>query len=216
MAKARPRTPLSKERVLRAAVALADAGGLEALSMRRLAKELGVEAMSLYNHVANKDEIVDGIIDLVMAEIELPSGDVDWKTAMRRSAISERDVLVRHRWASTTRMTRQSGGPGQFRKSDWTLRTLREAGFSPHLIYHAFHFLEAYIVGATVQQLNFPYSGDEVKELATTFLAQFPVDEYPDLAEHIREHLGPHDGESGFELGLDLILDGLERMRDGA
>ena len=214
MAKARPRTPLSKERVLRAAVALADEGGLEALSMRRLAKELGVEAMSLYNHVANKDEIVDGIIDLVMAEIELPSGDVDWKTAMRRSAISEREVLLRHPWASTTRMARQSGGPGQFRRSDWTLRTLREAGFSTHLVYHAFHFLEAYVLGATVQQLNFQYSGEEVKELATNFLAQFPVDEYPDLAEHIREHLGPHEGESGFEMGLDLILDGLERMRD--
>ena len=209
------RTPLSKERVLQAAIELADEGGIEALSMRRLAKELGVEAMSLYNHVANKDEILDGIVDAVFSEIELPSDGADWKSAMRRSAISERDVLLRHRWASSLRMSRQSGGPAQLRRSDWTLRTLREAGFAKELIYHAFHFLEAYIVGATVQQLNFPYSSEEIAGLAETFLQQLPAGEYPDFVEHVRQHMEPHPGdEGGFELGLDLILDGLERARD--
>ena len=155
---AAPRTPLSKERVLRAAIVLADEGGIEALSMRRLARELGVEAMSLYNHVANKDEILAGIIDLVASEIALPS-DGDWKSAIRRSAISARDVRLRHRWASGLSMSRQSGGPAQLRHSDWMLRTLREAGFSKDLVYHAFHILEAYVLGSTVQQLNFPYKG---------------------------------------------------------
>jgi AcrR family transcriptional regulator len=201
--------------VLQAAIALADEGGIEAVSMRRLARELGVEAMSLYNHVANKNEILDGIVDVVVSEIELPSDGTDWKSAMRRSAISERDVLLRHRWASSLRMSRREGGPAQLQRSDWTLRTLREAGFEQELIYHAFHFLEAYIVGATVQQLNFPYSGDELAGMAATFLQQLPADEYPDLVEHIRQHLEPHPGdEGGFELGLDLILDGLERARD--
>ena len=125
-----PRTPLSKERVLHAAIELADAEGIDALSMRRLAKELGVEAMSLYNHVANKDEILAGILDLVASEFELPSDTGDWKTAMRRHAISSRDALLRHRWATSLWMSAQGGGTARLRNSDWMLRTLREAGFS--------------------------------------------------------------------------------------
>lgn len=198
---------------MRAAIDLADAEGIEALSMRRLAKELGVEAMSLYNHVANKDEILNGIIDLVAGEFELPSDERDWKSAMRRNAISARDVLLRHRWATGLWMS-QGGGPARLRNSDWMLRTLREAGFSMDLIYHAFHILESYILGYTLQQLNFPYKGEELAGLAATFLQQIPVDEYPDLVEHIRQHLEPHDEETGgFEMGLDLILDGLDRAR---
>ena len=127
---AAPRAPLTKERVLRAAIELADAGGVEALSMRRLAKELGVEAMSLYNHVANKDAILDGIIDAVVSEIELPPAGDDWKAAIRQSAISARNVFVRHRWANNLQMSRQSAGPARLRHMDWMLRTLREAGFS--------------------------------------------------------------------------------------
>jgi AcrR family transcriptional regulator len=209
------RVPLSRERVLRAAVALADEGGIEALSMRRLAKELGVEAMSLYNHVANKDEILDGLIDLVVGEIELPSDGGDWKTAMRRAAISTRDVLLRHPWASKLWMTRQSGGPARLRHGDWLLRTLREARLSKDAIYHAFHFLEAYVLGYAGLQLSFPYTGEELAGLATTFLQQLPADEYPDLVDHIKQHLEPRDADQGgFEMGLDLILDGLERLRD--
>ncbi len=210
---AAPRIPLSKERVLHAALELADAEGIEALSMRRLAKELGVEAMSLYNHVANKGEILAGIIDLVAGEFDLPSDESDWKTAMRRNAISSRDVLLRHRWATSIWMT-QGGGPARLRNGDWMLRTLREAGFSPELIYHAFHILESYVLGYTLQQLNFPYKGEELAGLAADFLKQIPVEDYPDLVEHIHQHIEPHDEEtSGFELGLDLILDGLDRGR---
>jgi AcrR family transcriptional regulator len=208
-----PRTPLSKERVLRAALELADAEGIEALSMRRLAKELGVEAMSLYNHVANKGEILAGIIDLVASEFDLPADESDWKVAMRRHAISSRDVLLRHRWATSIWMT-QGGGPARLRNGDWMLRKLREAGFSPDLIYHAFHILESYVLGYTLQQLNFPYKGEELAGLAADFLQQIPVEDYPDLVEHIHQHLEPHDEKtSGFEMGLDLILDGLDRAR---
>jgi AcrR family transcriptional regulator len=208
---------LSKERVLRAAIVLADAGGIDALSMRRLAKELGVEAMSLYNHVANKDEILDGIIDVVVSEIDLPSDGADWKTAMRQSAISARDVFLRHPWACSLWMSRQGGGPARLRHGDWMLRTLREARFSKDLIYHAFHILESHILGFTVQQLNFPYKGEGLAGMAATFLQQLPADEYRDLTEHILQHLEPRDGdEGGFEFGLDLILDGLETVRDAA
>ena len=213
-ARAEPRTPLSKERLLNAAIVLADEGGIEALSMRRLAKELGVEAMSLYNHVANKDEILAGILDLVTSEIDLPSDGADWKTAIRLSAISARDVYLRHRWACSLSMSRQSGGPAGLRRADWMLRTLREAGLSNDLIYHAFHIVQSHILGFTLQQLNFPYKGEELAGLAATFLDQFPADEYPDLVEHVTQHLEPrHGDEGGFELGLDLILDGLERLR---
>lgn len=213
-ASAAPRAPLSKERVLRAAVELADAGGLDALSMRRLARELGVEAMSLYHHVANKDEILAGMIELVVGEIELPD-EVDWKVAVRRSAISYRDALRRHPWASGLMLSRQSGGPAQLRRTDWLLRTLREAGLSRELVYHALHVLDAYVLGATVQHESFPYRGEELAALVTAFLEQLPAEVYPDLAEHVRQHLDPPPGaEGGFELGLDLILTGFERLRD--
>jgi AcrR family transcriptional regulator len=201
--------------VLRAAITLADDGGIEALSMRRLAKELGVEAMSLYNHVANKDEILDGIVDVVTSEIDLPSDGVDWKTAIRQSTISARDVYLRHRWASSLSMSRQSGGPARLRHGDWTLRTLREAGFSKDVIYQAFHILDAYVLGFTGLQLSFPYKGEELAGMAASFLQTLPADEYPDLVEHIMLHIDPdHTHEGGFELGLDLILDSLDRLRD--
>ena len=206
-----PRIPLSKERVLRAAIAFADEQGIEALSMRKLAKELGVEAMSLYKHVANKDEILAGVLDLVASEIELPEGP-DWRTALRRNAISTRDVFVRHRWAGRLWMSQQSGGPERLRLANWMLKTLREAGFSGDLIYHAFHILEAHILGFTVMQLSFPYKGEELAGMTDSFLARIG-DDYPDLVEHVRGHLDPPQGEGGFELGLDLLLDGFERAR---
>jgi AcrR family transcriptional regulator len=220
---ARPRTsrarrkPLSRERVLRAAIELADADGLEALSMRKLARELGVEAMSLYNHVANKDAILDGIVEVVAAEAELPADETEWKSAIRQSAIATRDMFVRHPWASGLWMSRQGGGTTRLQRADWLLRTFREAGLSEELTFHAYHVVESHILGFTVQQLNFPYQGAELEERASRFLARFPVDEFPDFAEHVQQHLEPREGdEGGFELGLDLILDGLERLRDAA
>jgi len=209
------RTPLSRDRVIDAALGLVDEGGIEALSMRKLARELGVEAMSLYNHVANKDAILDGIVEVVAAEAELPPDGTEWKGAIRQSAIATRDMLVRHPWASGLWMSRQGGGTARLRRADWLLRTFREAGLSEELTFHAYHVVESHILGFTVQQLNFPYRGAELEERASRFLARFPVDEFPDFAEHVQQHLEPYEGdEGGFELGLDLILDGLERLRD--
>jgi AcrR family transcriptional regulator len=216
MAKTTPRrrTPLSRERILRAAVTLADEHGIDALTMRRLASELGVEAMSLYNHVENKDDLLAGILGLVASEVELPEDGDDWKLAIRRHAISDRDTSLRHPWANPLGRSRRSGGAAQLRNADWLLRTLREAGLSKELTYHAFHIVQSYVLGYTLQQLNFPYTGEELAGLAADFLKQIPVEDYPDLVEHIHQHIEPHDEEtSGFELGLDLILDGLDRAR---
>jgi AcrR family transcriptional regulator len=212
------RRPLSKQRVLRAAMKLADSEGLDALSMRRLARQLGVKAMSLYNHVANKDEILDGLVDEVTREIDLPE-DVDWNTAIRRHAISARDVFIRHKWASNLLLERQNAGTARMRMTDWQLRKLREGGFSDAVVYHAFHVVEAYILGFTRLQLSVPYTRDELAGKAAEFIESLPLDDYPDLVEHIRQHMAPSEpdhghGQSGFELGLDLILDGLERLRD--
>jgi len=206
-----PRTPLTKERVLRAAIALADAGGIEAVTMRKLARELGVEAMSLYNHVANKNEILAGMIDLVAGEIDMPDDAGDWKSAIRRSAVSSRDAVLRHPWVSALSMSQQSGGPARLRHEDWLLRTLREAGVSKEVTYHALHIIRAYVEGFTLQQLSFPDRG-ELRNMAARFLQQLPVDDYQDFAEHVRQHIEPReDTIDGFELGLDLILEGLER-----
>jgi AcrR family transcriptional regulator len=206
---------LSRDRVLQTAIRLADRDGIESLSMRRLARELEVEAMSLYNHVANKEEILGGIADLVADEIELPADTSDWKAAIRRNAVSAREVLVRHRWAPSLWMSGQGGGTARIRHGNWMLRTLREAGLPSELVYHAFHILEAYVLGFSSQELNFPYKGQELTDLATRFLRQLAADDYPDLVEHVKQHLEPPKGRrSGFELGLDLILEGLERSAE--
>jgi AcrR family transcriptional regulator len=203
--------------VLHAALALADEGGIEALSMRKLAQELGVEAMSLYNHVANKDDILDGIVDLVASEIDLPSHGIEWKTALRESAISAHEALSRHPWAGSLWMAPRKVSPVRLRHGDAVLRTFREAGFSKELTYHAYHTFQGHVFGFTLQELNFPYDAEQLKELAANFIRDFPADEYPYLAEHITQHMDPGDDQQGaFEIGLDLILDGLERLRDTA
>jgi AcrR family transcriptional regulator len=207
---------LTRERVLRAALAFADERGLEKLSMRKLAQELGVEAMSLYNHVDNKDDIVRGIVNLVVDEVELPAGG-DWKAALRRSAISAHEALSRHRWAATVWMTSGSGRE-RMGHAEAALRCLREAGFAKDLTYHAFHVWQGYALGFTLQELNFPHDREELKEMAASFLRDFPTDELPYLAEHIEQHVDPplQEHQGAFEFGLDLILDGLERLRDAA
>ena len=213
------RTPLSKERVLRAAVELADREGIDALSMRRLAKDLGVEAMSLYNHVANKDEILAGMIDLVTSEVENPStaNGLDWKAAIRRTAISSPDAFLRHRWSCPLMMKIAAMIPSRMVWMESLLQTLREAGFSPNLTHHAYHALDAHITGFTLWQVNFPFTNrEELIEMAGTFLQEIPAEEYPYVMEHAQEHLDEPDPNepSEFEFGLDLILDGLERLRD--
>jgi AcrR family transcriptional regulator len=213
------RTPLSKERVLRAAVDLADAEGLEALSMRRLAKELGVEAMSLYNHVANKDEILNGIIEIVTGEIEVPANGADWKASIRQSASSAHDAFLRHRWAVPLMMRTTNVIPTRMRWMEALLRTLREAGFSPNLTHHAYHALDSHITGFTLWQVSFPFdTREELLDLAEDFLRKIPADEYPYFLEHAHQHLVEPDPNepNEFDFGLDLILDGLERLRDAA
>ena len=211
-----PRTPLSRERVLRAAVAFADRSGREALSMRKLGEALGVEAMSLYNHVANKDELLDGMVDLVFSEIGLPSDDDDWKTAMRRRAVSARQALARHPWAIGLMESRTSPGPATLRHHDAVLGSLRAAGFSIGMAAHAFSALDSYIYGFALQEAALPFStAEETVEVAQMILAQLRPEEYPHLTELTVEHvLQPgYDYGNEFEFGLDLILDGLERAR---
>lgn len=217
-----PRTPMSRERVLRAAIGLADEDGIESLTMRKLAKELGVEAMTLYYYVANKEEILRGIVDLVMSEIESPSDGPDrqaasWKTEMRRSAISAHKVLMRHRWAATLML---SGGdsPARMHHMETILRCLRHGGFSADMTHHAYHAVESHIMGFTLWLVGMALDAQKLPDLAATFLRDLSREEYPFLAEHIETHLAETGtgGKSEFEFGLDLILDGLERIRDTA
>jgi AcrR family transcriptional regulator len=213
--KPEPRAPLSKERVLRAAIALADEGGIESLTMRKLAQELGVEAMSLYYHVANKDDILDGIVDAVVREIGLPSNEVDWKTAIRQSAISAHEVLSRHPWACSLMLSDTRVLFGRLRYMDSLLATLREAGFSAEMTHHAYHALDSHIMGFTLWEASFTFTAEDLPQLGATFLRELPAGEYPYLVEHVEQHLmeSKPDDVSEFEFGLDLILDGLERIR---
>jgi AcrR family transcriptional regulator len=214
--KAAPRAPLSRERVLEAAVTLADRDGIGSLSMRRLAQELGVEAMSLYHHVANKDTILDGIVDVVFGEIELPSGEADWKAAMRRRAVSAREALRRHPWATALMESRSTPGPANLRHHDAVLGSLRRAGFSVELAAHAYSLLDAYIYGFALQETSLPFSTpEETAGVAQAIMAQFPADQYPHLTEIAVDHvLRPgYDYGDEYLFGLDLILDGLDRAR---
>lgn len=212
------RPPMSRERVLRAALDLADRDGLDALTMRRLASAVGVEVMTLYYYVAKKDDILDGITDLVATEIEQPSAGGDWKATARRRAISAHAVFTRHRWASRLWVSRDALGPGRLRYMDAGLRIFREAGFSPELTEHAFHAVENHIVGYTLQEVSFAIDERDVAEAGAHFLERLPVDEYPDLAAHVTQHLqgAGHLDAGDFEFALDLILDGIERLRDRA
>ncbi|NJR37802.1 MAG: TetR/AcrR family transcriptional regulator [Leptolyngbyaceae cyanobacterium CSU_1_4] len=210
-----PHLPLSRERVLRAALCLADEGGIESLSMRKVAQALGVKAMSLYNHVANKDDMLDGIVDIVVSEIEVPSLDLDWKTAMRRRAISAHEVLLRHPWATMPLVSRINVGSAMLRYVDATLGCLREAGFSYELADHAWNAIDSHIYGFTLQELNFPLKAEEYAETAKSFISYIPADQYPymnRLSHYVIE--GRYDGLHDFEFGLELILNGLDQFRD--
>jgi AcrR family transcriptional regulator len=207
------RAPLTRERVVRAGLALADAGGSESLTMRKLGQALGVEAMSLYNHVSSKDDLLDGMIDVVFGEIELPSGAGSWHAAMRRRAISAREVLSRHRWAIGLMESRTRPGPATLRHHDAVIGCLRNGGFSIELAAHAYSALDSYIYGFALQERGLPFdTPEETAEVAQELLAQFPADEYPHLAEFTAAHvLQPgYDFAAEFEFGLDLVLDGLE------
>jgi AcrR family transcriptional regulator len=207
------RAPLSRDRVLRAAVALADTGGISSLSMRKLGEALGVEAMSLYNHVASKGDLLDGMIDTVFSEIDLPSGDGDWRAAMRRRAISARQVLRRHRWAIGLMESRTSPGPATLRHHDAVLGCLRRAGFPVGLTAHAYSLLDSYIYGFALQEASLPFgTGDEAARVAEEISGQFASGQYPYLTEMAMEHVVQpgYDYGDEFETGLDLILDALQ------
>jgi AcrR family transcriptional regulator len=211
----KPRTPLNRERVLRAAIALADTSGIDSLSMRNLGQKLQVEAMSLYNHVANKDDILDGIVDMVFSEIELPADRAEWKSAMRRRAISAHKALLRHPWAPSLMQSRTKPGPATLRHHDSVLGSLRKAGFTLVMAAHAFSAIDGYIYGFALQQINLPLqSKEQVAEVGDNILRQL-AGEYPYLTEMITEHaMKPgYDYAEEFQFGLDLILDGLERLR---
>ena len=209
--KRKTRTPLSRERVLQAALALADAEGIGSLTMRKLAQALRVEAMSLYNHVKNKDDILDGLVDIVASEIEVPTIGGDWKMAMRRRALSAHEVLLRHPWATMLLVSRANVGPASLRYVDATIGCLREAGFSYELADHAWNAVDSHIYGFTLQKLNFPFEPTEYAEVAEDFITTIPMDDYPHLdgmARHVID--GHYDGLHDLEFGLELILDGLE------
>jgi AcrR family transcriptional regulator len=209
------RSPLSRDKVMSAAMAVADAGGLETLTMRTLGQQLGVGPMALYRHVRNKDDIVDGIVDLVFEEIEVPSAGTDWKDAMRDRGISIREVLSRHRWAIGLMESRTNPGPANLRHHDAVIGNLRAAGFDMAMAAHAYSLLDSYIYGFAQTQMNLPFdSTADIAEMAQTMLEPFPVNAYPNLAAFITEHaMKPgYDYGDEFEYGLDLILDGLERI----
>jgi AcrR family transcriptional regulator len=209
-----PRRPWNRGQLLRAAIGLADKGGIESLSMRKLSQELGGGTMSLYNHVSNKDDLVDGMIDIVFSEIELPAGEHGWKTTMRQRALSIRTVMTRHPWAIGLMESRRTPGPATLRHHDAVIGCLRDAGFSIQLAAHAFSALDSYIYGFALQEQSLRFgTPEETSELARAFLLQFPTKEYPRLAELTIEHvLRPgYDYGNEYEFGLDLILDGLEK-----
>jgi AcrR family transcriptional regulator len=214
---AKHRAPLNRERVLRAAVALADENGIGSLTMRKLGEVLGIEAMSLYNHVANKDDLLDGMIDNVFGEIVLPGNETDWKTAMRQRAISVREALSRHRWAIGLMESRSSPGPATLKHHDAVIGSLRRAGFSIEMAAHAYSALDSYIYGFALQEPSLPFdTPEETAEVAKSIMAQFSNGEYPHLAELTLEYvLKPgYDYANEFEFGLDLILDSLQNAAD--
>ncbi len=202
--------------MLRAALKLADERGIEALSMRNLGQALRVEAMSLYKHVANKEDLLDGITELVMAEYRVPSREADWQTALRDSAISAHDALRRHPWAGPVIESRLSPGPLRMGYLDAVVGILREAGFSMPDVARAFMALDSHTYGFTIQELALPFNRETLPDVAVDFTERIPAD-YPNvlaMAELASQGEGAVPVE--FEFGLDLILDGLERLRSGA
>ena len=197
-------------------MARADEHGLDGLTMRKLGEAVGVEAMSLYNHVANKDDLLDGMIDLVFAEIDLPTADGDWRTDLRRRSVSMRDALARHRWAIGLMESRPTPGPANLRQHDAVIGCLRDAGFTLAATAHAFSLLDSFVYGYALQERGLPFdSPEETIEVATSIMDGFGADEYPNLTAFVVDHvLQPgYDYGAEFEAGLDLVLDAIASLR---
>jgi len=211
---AEKRVPLSRARVLRGAHAVADAEGVGSLTMRSLAEHLGVKPMALYHHVANKSEIVDGIVDLVFSEIELPAAGGEWRAEMERRARSAREVLGRHPWAIALLQSRTHPGPATLRHHNAVIGALRGAGFSVVMTAHAFALLDSYIFGFALSEASLPINGPEtVAEVAESMMLTYLTRDFPHLGEFSTEHvLKPgYDFGAEFAFGLELVLDGLAR-----
>ena len=215
VASAAPRRRLSRDRVLAAAIAHADAGGLEALTMRTLAEMLGVAPMALYRHVASKDDLIDAMVDVVFGESGVPAGGGDWQSSMRKRAISVREALSRHPWAVGLMEARRTPGPANLRHHDAVLGRLRAAGFDIAMAAHAYSLMDSYIYGFALTKINLPFEPATAGDVAETMLEPFPVNEYPNLVELLNEHVmkAGYDYGDEFEYGLDLILDGLGKAR---
>ncbi|MGV8859143.1 TetR/AcrR family transcriptional regulator [Rhodoglobus sp.] len=215
--RARPtkkRTPITRQAVLLAALELADAEGSEALTMRKLADRLGVEAMSIYYHVPNKEAILTGLVDLVFAEIALPTSENGWRAAMHDRALSARDALIRHRWAIGLMDSRRDPGLATLRHHDAVIGVLRAGGFSIAGTAHAFSALDSYIYGFVMQELSLPFdTSEELTEVAEAIVTEMPAGEFPHLTEMAVGHalLPGYSYANEFEIGLDLILNSLEQ-----
>jgi AcrR family transcriptional regulator len=211
---AQPRIPLTRDRVLRAALELADASGVEALTMRRLGDELGFEAMSLYRHVTNKHDLLDGMLDAVLAEWQLPGAAGDWPEGIRASARSVHDALRRHPWSAQLLMTGSHLRPARLQYMDRLLGTLRASGFDADSAYHVYHLLDGYIFGFTLWEIAYTAQPMDT-EAVTALMQSIPWAQYPHLTEHRDQHMndGPHRDVSAFDVGLDLILAGLAVSR---
>lgn len=210
---------LSRDRVMREAIALADQQGIQALSMRKLGQRLGVEAMSLYNHVEDKEDILDGMVDLIITEIDVGADDTDWQTAMRRRAHSVRQLFLRHPWALAVMESRRNPGAESMRYYDSVLGCLRKAGFTIALAAHAFAALDSFIYGFALQELKLPFkTPDQLKQLADSIMhsmQNMPLQQFPHFTEMITQHVLKPGYSFGneFDYGLNLVLDSLERAR---
>ena len=215
--RAHRRKPLSRDQVLRAAMQLADEGGLEAISMRKLGQALGVEAMSLYKHVASKDDILDGLVELVSADFEAPSPDEPWKTAIRRSAVSARAVLLAHPWASSLIESRRSPGAARMRYLDAVVGTLRSAGFPMPIVAQAVMAIDSHTYGFVLQELAWPFDAHSAADAASVFAEGLPPDAFGNLAAMADLVMKSPDGTvADFTFGLDVLLDGLARILEAS
>jgi len=218
-----PRLPLSRERVLQAAVELADREGIDGLSMRRLGQELGVEAMALYRHVGSKEELLDGMVDAVMSEVDTPINGGDWRTVLRSRILSARQAQLRHPWASAVFTSRQNASPRMLEYMNSMAGILREGGFSVDLTHHAMHVLGARVVGFSQELFDDSSAAAVDPELLATMQKQLAI-QYPYIGEILAQVNHDEstivgtgcDDQWEFEFGLDIILEGLERARAAA
>lgn len=206
------RAPLDRSRVLAAAISLADEQGVEALSMRKLARQLGFEVMSLYNHVANKDDLLDGMVDLVAAEIDDPPEGLPWRDAVRHVAVSAHDALLRHRWASAL-WTSRWPGPHRWHHMETLLAVLADADFPDDVADLAFHAVTLHVNGFTQQQISYRAQAPQEEEMYARFRNEVSADEHPHVVAHVQYHIDQQVPTDEFGFVLDLILDGLERAR---